>query len=475
MNLEKKLQQLVKQNGTDVSDAVSRLNNLFDSDTFVQTDMFAMAGEQPCGVITGFGYIDGNPAYAFAQDPTVDGGAVGKIHTQKIKKIYEMAAKTGAPIIGIYDSKGVRLGEGQDALAGYGELLTIMNNLSGVVPQISVVLGTCAGISAMLACGADFVILSEQAEFFLTAPFVTNATEEMADGAGSASNALRSGVAHLVTKDSETALKEAARLVGMLPINNLSAAPNFEYEEDPTGAQILLNRMVGEESSATAVIKALADHQSAIFLQEGFGASVVTALATLGGSTVGIVCTNGGTLDPSDTVKIARFVRTCDAFSLPIVTLVDTEGFLPSAKAELAGSIRESAKLAHAYAEATCPKVSVVIGNAYGAAYIALAGKGANADIVMAWPNAMISALSPEASVEVLWQDKLAGADQSARAELVETYKDTLASPFEAAKSGYIDFVISPEETRRNLIQVLDMLSGKRVSKLPKKHGNIPL
>jgi len=259
----------------------------------------------------------------------------------------------------------------------------------------------------------------------------------------------------------------------MLPINNLSAVPMFEFEENEAGAQTLVGRMMGEETCTAKTVKGIADADSVLVLQKGFGKGVVTALGTVNGSAVGFVATKGKKLDADDAAKIARFVRTCDAFSLPVVTLVDTEGFVPSAKGELAGSIRESAKLAHAYAEATCPKVSIIIGKAYGPAYIALAGKGANADVVIAWPSALISALTPEASVEVIWQDRLAGADQAKRAELVAEYQDTLASPFEAAKNGYVDFIVSPEETRPTLINALDMLSGKRVNKLRKKLGKM--
>jgi len=475
MSLESNMQRLADQTAAVETDAKKRLNALFDPDTFVETNAFTMVGEQACGVITGFGYVDGSPVYAFAQDHTVDGGAVGRIHAEKIKKLYEMAAKTGAPIVAIYDSKGARLNEGLDALAGYGDLLAISNNLSGVVPQISLVLGTCAGVSAMLACGADFVVMSEKAEFFLTAPFVTEALGEKIEGAGTAENAMKSGVAHLVLAEEAEAIAETRKLLSMLPINNLSAVPMFEFEENEAGAQTLVGRMMGEETCTAKTVKGIADADSVLVLQKGFGKGVVTALGTVNGSAVGFVATKGKKLDADDAAKIARFVRTCDAFSLPVVTLVDTEGFVPSAKGELAGSIRESAKLAHAYAEATCPKVSIIIGKAYGPAYIALAGKGANADVVIAWPSALISALTPEASVEVIWQDRLAGADQAKRAELVAEYQDTLASPFEAAKNGYVDFIVSPEETRPTLINALDMLSGKRVNKLPKKHGNMPL
>lgn len=476
MSLESKMQRLSERTGAAAeTDAKKRLAALFDPDTFVELDAFAAAGEKSSGVITGFGYVEGSPAYAFAQDQKADGGAVGRVHAAKIKKLYELAGKTGAPVVAIYDSQGARLNEGLDMLAGYGELLALSNNLSGVVPQISVVLGTCAGISAMLACGADFVVMSEQAEFFLTAPFVTEANGEKVEGAGTAENALKSGTVHLVCKDEAEALSQTRRLLSYFPANNLSAVPMFEYEADENGGAVAADYMLGNETCTAKLVKAIADQDSVMALQKGFGKNVLTALGTLGGSTVGFAMTKGKALGPDDCAKLARFVRTCDAFSVPVITFVNTPGFAPSAKDELAGSVRQSAKLAHAYAEATCAKISVISGEAYGPAQIALAGKGANADIVIAWPSAVISALPPEASVEILWQDKLAGADQAKRAALAEEYRDTLASPFEAAANGYIDFVIAPEQTRETLASALDMLSGKRVSKMPKKHGNMPL
>lgn len=235
-------------------------------------------------------------------------------------------------------------------------------------------------------------------------------------------------------------MNQTRKLLSLLPINNLSAAPMFEFEENEAGVQTLMNYMTGEETDTVKALEAIADAENLLVLQNGFGSGAVTALGTLNGSAVGFAATVGEKLSADDCAKLARFVRTCDAFSLPVITLVDTDGFVPSAKGELAGSVRESAKLAHAYAEATCPKVAVITGDAFGPAYIALAGKSANADVVIAWPSAVISALNPEASVEVLWQDRAAGADKAKRAELAEEYKDTLASPFEAAKGRLCRF-----------------------------------
>lgn len=473
MSSEIKMQKLAdfRKKMNETAPAKERLASLFDESSFVELDAFATAADgQACGVVTGYGYVDGNPVYAFSQDITAESGAVTAAHAKKIKKIYDLAAKTGSPVVGIYDSNGAKLTEGMDALGAYGEIMLAVNNLSGVVPQISLVLGTCAGNMAMIACSADVVIMSEKAEFFLTAPFTAVANGEDAALAGTAKAAEASGAVHLVAADDAAAIESARKVIGMLPSNNLSIAPIFDFAANEVA--------VTANSSAKEVINAVADVDSLVELQPGFGACMVTALATIAGNPVGVVATDKSTpICAAGANKAARFVRFCDAFNLPIVTFVDTKGFEVSLATELAGSIREMAKLAHAYAEATTAKVSVVTGEAYGPAYTMLAGKSSNADVAVAWAGASISALKPETSVELLWHEKLAGAKNlsTARAELVEEYKNTLASPFEAAKDGYLDNVILPEETRNTVICALDMLAGKRVSKLPKKHGNMPL
>lgn len=454
--------------------ARERLAMLFDPDSFVELDALAKVGGESAGVVTGYGAIEGSPVFAFAQDSTVAGGAVGKTHGAKIKKLYDLAVKTGAPVVGIYDSNGARLAEGNDALNAYGEMLLWSNNLSGVVPQISVVLGVCAGSAAMIACSADFVIMSEKAELFMTAPFTAKANGEKAEGAGSAANAAKAGMVHMVEADDKSALESARRLISMLPLNNLSAAPICEAAA-VSGAEAALTAACENMAAANAadIVKNVVDAGSVVEIQAGFAKRVYTALATLGGSTVGVVATTGEEICPGCCAKIARLVSVCDAFQIPVVTFVNTKGFKASAEAELHGMVREAAKVAHVYAEATTPKVAVVTGEAYGAAYIALAGRNANADVTLAWPSAVISALPVETAVAVLCSDDITA--EKPRAQVEEEYRSTKASAFQAAADGYIEDVIDPASTRSVLISTLDMLAGKRVSNLPKKHGNMPL
>lgn len=462
--------------------ARQRLAMLFDENSFVELDAFTKANCDGAGVVTGYGRVDGSTVFAFAQDSTENGGAVGRVHGAKIKKVYEMAEKMGSPIVGIYDSNGAALSEGMEALAAYGDMMNLSARLSGVVPQIAVVVGPCAGSAAMVACGADLVVMSKEAEFFMTAPFITEANGEKVPDAGTAEGAAKAGATHITAETAEDAVAAARKLVSLLPLNNLAAVPFVEFEEAAGAEEVL--RAACEDAEAgldiVSVVGKVIDPGSEIELQKEFGEGAYVALATIAGSTVGVVATNkavSAKLTADDCAKIARAVRFFDAYGIPVITFVDTEGFVASAKAELAGSVRQAAKLAHVYAEATTAKISVVLGEAYGPAYIALAGKNASADITLAWPSAVISALAPETSVVFLWGDKLKDTTDlvADRAALVKEYKETVASPFEAAIDGSIDDVIDPAETRGKLIDTLDMLAGKRVTKLPKKHGNMTL
>lgn len=433
------------------SPARVRLSKLFDEDTFVEIDAFAMAGENAAAVVTGYGSVDGSTVFAFCQDSTVASGAIGKAHAAKIKKVYELAAKTGSPVVGIYDSKGADLAAPYDTMAAYGELLALSNNLSGVVPQISLVLGTCAGGAALIASGADFIVMSEEGEFFLSSPASGEAC--------SAKHAAAEGVAHIVAKDENEAVEAARKIISLLPLNNLAEAPIWDFEEVSGSTHAL-----SEGAALTDIVKNIADAGSVTELQAGFGKDAFAALATIGGQAVGIVGVSGS-LSKDESAKLARTVSICDAFSIPVVTLVNTEGF--------SGSVRDTAVLAHVYAEATTPKISVVFGKAYGSAYIALAGKGANADMAYAWPGAVISPLKPETAVAFLYNDRIT-ADKS-RQDVEAEYADTEASAFAYAERGMIDAVIEPTATRAVIISAIDMLSGKRVNTLPKKHSNMPL
>lgn len=433
------------------SNAYKRINRLFDEDTFNEIDGLSKSGDHYAEVVTGFGKIDGCPAYVFAQNAEIDGGAMSKAQASKIKKIYNLAIKTGVPVIGIYDSIGGRLKEGADMLAAYGEILLGCNNLSGVVPQISLILGPCIGTSAMIAANADIIVMSDKAEFTIE----TNGRN------GSADEAAKYGICHIAAENEETAINEVRRLLTVLPSNNLAGAPITNLSATNSLAPLTA------ESSAADVIAAIADDDTFIELGSSFGTSAITGFAQIAGSTAGIVSYNGS-LDADSCSKAARFVRFCDAFSLPVITLADATEFT---------SLREASKLSNAYSEATTAKVTVITGSAYGSVYIAVAGRGANTDVTLAWPNAIVSPLAPSTAAIFEWSDRLAGSSDPVadRQKLIEEYKHTEATPFTAAAAGFIEDIINPEETRAKIIANLDMLSSKRVTTLPKKHANIQL
>lgn len=441
------------------SPARERLALLFDQDSFVELDAFAKVNGEEAGVVTGYGTIEGGAAFAFAQDPSVAGGGVGRVHAAKIRKLYDLAVKTGAPVIGIYDSKGARVDEGMDALSAYGEMLVSANSLSGVVPQISIIAGVCGGTAAMVAASADFIVMYKEAELFLHAP-----KEGKADGEAAA----QSGTAHLVTDSVEESISTVRRMISMLPSNNLDTPPMFEFTA-PAGESLDAAAENLDDTCPCAILDDILDVDSSISFQKDFGKAAVTRLATLGGNACGVVSVKGE-LDKDACAKVARFVSVCDAFQLPVLTFVNATGFKGC---ELSGLAREAAKLAHVYAEATTSKISVVTGAAYGPVYIALAGKNAGADVVYAWPSAVISPLAPETAVAFMEGDKIT-ADKT-RSQVEEEYKRSEASAFAAAAAGVIEEVIAPSATRQALIRAVDMLAGKRVSRLPKKHSNMPL
>lgn len=443
-----------------------RIAALFDPDTFVEVGALVKNGCDGTGVITGYGLVDGSPVYTFAQDTSVRNGAVGAAHGSKIKKIYELALKSGAPVVGIYDSNGAAIDEGLDAMAAYGDMLCWTNNLSGVVPQVSVVLGPCAGCAAMIAASADFVVASEQAELFL-AP---------GDEACDAKNAALSGVAHLVEKDEAAAVAAARRLIALLPSNNLSALPLCEFREaDKAAAALEAAAKAMDKADMMKIIDSVADAGSVIELQKDFTkCGVHVALGTVAGSTVGFVAaSDSGKVCSNGSSKIARFVAICDSFQIPVVTFVNCAGFAATNGHAFRGGVREVAKLAHVYAEATTPKIAVICGAAYGSAYVALAGRGANADYAVAWPDAVISALSPATAVAFMEGDKI--TKDKTRAQVEAEYAANEAGAVAAAAKGHIDDVVDPADTRAAVVSAIDMLIGKRVSRLPKKHANIPM
>lgn len=447
MSIESKLAFLQETKAANAqTKAYQRLQLLFDEGTFVEIDSFTKSGDGRAEAAAGFGSVDGCPVYAFAQNSDVEGGAMSKAQAAKICKVYELAEKTGAPVVGIYDSIGARLNESCEMLAAYGDVMLKANNLSGVVPQIAVIAGPCLGASSMIAAAADVVIMSEEGQFALQ----TNGE------GGDLKEASESGLVHLTAKDDKEAVAKARELITLLPSNNLSGAPITDFADSAAETD-------GE--SGASIIAAVMDQDSFIEFQAGFGAGFIAGLAKLGGNTVGVVASEEKTADGKACEKAARLVRFCDAFAIPVITFVNAESFC---------CIKAACKLTNAYAEATTAKISVITGEAYGAVYMALAGAAAGVDVAYAWPTASISALNPTTAAVMLWSDKLKGSSNPTtdRAKLIAEYKDQEACPFKAAGDGFVQDVIEPSETRLKLYAALDMLAGKRVTRLPKKHAN---
>ncbi len=419
------------------SQARALLGRFFDEGTFVEIDRLAMDGDKPAEAAAGYGLVGGMPAYAFAQDKTVCSGAIGKAQAAKISKIYELAAQNGAPIVGFFDSDGAKLGEGMDAMEAIAQILFSSNSLSGVVPQIAVITGACVGTSALVAATSDLVVMVEGGSYYLSK-----------DGEG--------GQADVLARDETEALEKAKALLSYLPSNNLSAPPVYENAAAPMG-------VCADTADCPA---AVADPGTLLLLSDN--SACKTAFGQVDGVVCGIVTLSGEAICDRTASRTARFVRLCDAFSLPVLTFVDAAGFQ---------GVEGAAKISQAYAEATTAKISIITGKAYGPVYIAVAGKLAGADAVLAWPQAVISPLSPETAVQILWRDRLAAMQDptSDREALAAEYAAEEGSPLKAAAGGYLTDVVTTEETKNKITALLDMLSGKRVSRLPKKHINVVL
>lgn len=423
------------------SGARKRLAAFFDDGEFNELDKFLSAEGEVSSVVTGFGTVCGTSVYVFAQDSSVKGGAVNKSAARKIARIYGLAAKSGAPVVGFFDSKGGEINEGMAVLAAYGDIMKASAEVSGVVPQIAVVTGICAGCAAMLAEMADITIMSENAELFLTSPF--NTPDGKIEGAGKACAAAKSGVADIVVKDADAAVEAAKRLVAVLPENNMGVGFAEGYPENNTA---ITSSMKGAD-----VIAAVAEKGSVIELGAKFGSAAYTALASAKWGTAAFVATDKAEkLTADDAAKIARFVQFADLFSIPVVTIIGTDGFEGSSAAEFAGSVRECAKLAQVYATATTVKVNVITGNAFGAAFAAFD----SADITYAWEGAKIAPMNPEAG----------------RAFMGE---EIVVNPFAAAFEGMIDGVIAAEDTREAVEAALDICTNKRVASPARKRPNI--
>jgi acetyl-CoA carboxylase carboxyltransferase component len=480
--------------------ARERLVALCDPGTFQELDMFVrhrctsfgMEKQRPLGdgVVTGHGRVDGRPVFLFAQDFTVVGGSLGEAFAAKICKVMDMAMKAGAPVVGLNDSGGARIQEGVAALAGYAEIFFRNVDASGVVPQVSVILGPCAGGAVYSPALTDFVMMVKGgSHMFITGPkvieTVTGEKVSFEELGGAVAHAAKSGVCHLVEEDERSALQTVRDLLAYLPSNNLEEPPFVPSADPRDRAEEALDTIVPDDPQKPydikKVIQAVVDDGEFLEIHADWAKNIVVGFARLGGRSVGIVANQpaylAGCLDIEASTKGARFVRTCDAFNVPLITFEDIPGFLPGVGQEHGGIIRHGAKLIFAFCEATVPKLTVITRKAYGGAYCAMSSKHIRADYNFAWPTAEIAVMGPEGAVNIVFAREIEQAgDKAARErELVAEYRERFATPYQAAELGYIDDVIRPRETRRRLIDALETIRNKREPRPTKKHGNIPL
>ncbi len=479
--------------------ARERLDLLLDPGSFVELDRFAISqstnlgGEEKRilgdGVVTGHGLINGRPVYVFSHDFTVLGGSLGETFALKICKVMDQALKVGAPIIGLNDSGGARIQEGVASLGGYAEIFYRNVAASGVVPQISAVLGPCAGGAVYSPALTDFVVMVDKTSYmFVTGPDVVKSVlnEEVSfETLGGASvHSQISGVSHFFASDEASAIQLIRTVLSYLPQNNLDDAPILRTEDNPNRMDSELSAIVptGQDRAydVKEIIQRVMDRGSFLEVQSQFAPNIVIGFGRLNGHSVGIVANQpkhyAGALDNNSSMKAARFIRFCDSFNIPVVTFVDVPGFLPGVDQEHGGIIRNGSKLLYAYCEATVPKLTVIIRKAYGGAYDVLGSKHIRSDYNFAWPTAEIAVMGPESAIKIIYKREIAQAkDQASIDKLVEEYRDKFANPYIAAERGYIDDVIEPQETRPTLIRALEASLTKRETPFPKKHGNIPL
>jgi len=480
--------------------ARERAERLCDPGTFVELDRFirhresnfGMLERRPYGdaVVTGYGQVFGRKMFVFSQDFTVFGGSLSEVFAEKICKVMDLALKYGCPLIGINDSGGARIQEGVVSLAGYAEIFWRNVQCSGVIPQISLVLGPCAGGAVYSPAITDFVLMAEGSSYmFITGPDVVKTVtgEEVTfeELGGAATHATKSGVAHFVAPDEEACLDDARYLLSYLPQNNVDSPPWAQPSDDPRREEPELDTLIPDSANRPYdmkdVIRRVVDDGEFLEVHERYAENIVCGFARLNGWTVGVVGNQpramAGVLDIDASVKAARFVRTCDAYNIPLLTLVDVPGFLPGTTQEWGGIIRHGAKLLYAYTEATVPKITLITRKAYGGAYDVMASKHMLADFNFAWPSAEIAVMGPEGAVNIIHRRDIAGSPtpDERRGKLIDDYKARFANPYSAAERGYIDDVIVPHETRPKLIAALETLRTKRVPGPKRKHGNIPL
>ncbi len=480
--------------------ARERIDLLLDKGSFREIDGFVMHRTHDFGleeqkylgdsVVTGWGTIDGRLVYVFSQDFTVFGGSLGEAHAEKICKVMDMALKNGAPLIGLNDSGGARIQEGVVSLGGYSDIFLRNTLASGVIPQLSAILGPCAGGAVYSPALTDFIFMVRKSSFmFVTGPevvrTVTHEDVSFEDLGGATVHAEISGVCHMAADSEADTLYLMRQLLAFLPQNNMEDPPFAATSDDPLRMEAALDSLVPEDATRPYeirdAIRMIVDDGLFLEVQENYAPNIVIGFAHLGGHSVGIVANQpahlAGVLDINASEKAARFVRLCDAFNVPLVTFEDVPGFLPGTGQEHGGIIRSGAKLLYAYCEATVPKLTVVTRKAYGGAYCVMSSKHIRGDLNLAWPTAEIAVMGPEGAVNIIFRKEISQAEDPAqrRAEMVTEYREKFANPYVAASRGYIDDVIEPHETRPRLINALEMLSNKRDSNPPKKHGNIPL
>jgi propionyl-CoA carboxylase beta subunit len=477
-----------------------RLEQLLDPGSFVELDMLARHRAHGFGieenraltdgVVTGWGTVGGRKIFVFAQDFTLFGGALGEVYAEKIHKVMDLAESVGAPVVGLNDGGGARIQEGVVSLVGYGGIFHRNVKASGVIPQISVVLGPCAGGAVYSPAMTDFIFMVKGiSNMFITGPDVVktvtgeDVTQEELGGA--MTHATKSGVATFVTDDEASCIEQVRYLLSFLPANNLEDPPYFEPEDDADrlcdGIVDLIPDAANKPYDMKAVIAEIVDDGDFFEIQALWAMNIVCGLARVDGHVVGIVGNQpqvvAGTLDIDASEKAARFVRTCDAFNIPLVTFVDVPGFLPGTDQEYGGIIRRGAKLLYAYCEATVPRVQIITRKGYGGAYVVMNSKSIGADLAFAWPSAEIAVMGPQGAVGIIFRKEIeAASDPDARrAELIEEYIERFANPYIAAERGYVDDVIDPRETRRVLVRSLEMLRTKKEQLPSRKHGNVPL
>jgi acetyl-CoA carboxylase carboxyltransferase component len=477
-----------------------RLDLLLDPDSFVELDMlarhrahgFGIENNRPLtdGVVTGWGTVNGRKVFVFAQDFTLFGGALGEVYAEKIHKVMDLAESVGAPFVGLNDGGGARIQEGVVSLASYGGIFHRNVKASGVVPQISVILGPCAGGAVYSPAMTDFIFMVKGiSNMFITGPDVVktvtgeDVTQEELGGA--MTHASKSGVAQFVADDEQTCLEQVRYVLSFLPSNNLEDPPYFEPEDDPDRRCEAIVDLIPDAPNKPydmkKVIAEIVDDGEFFEVNEYWAMNIVCGFSRIDGHVVGIVGNQpqvlAGTLDIDASEKAGRFVRTCDAFNVPLVTFVDVPGFLPGTDQEYGGIIRHGAKLLYAYCESTVPRVQIITRKGYGGAYVVMNSKSIGADLAFAWPSAEIAVMGPQGAVGIIFRKEIeAAADAEARrAELIEEYTERFANPYSAAERGYVDDVIDPRDTRRVLVRSLEMLRTKKEQLPQRKHGNVPL